>query len=588
MTTDAQSHTAASGPSQKAGPEAAGGWSPAGESIRWLRSHIRQPAWLVLVIALAFLVLWPILQLQLRAFANGSDGYKQFFHLYGLSTILLNTLELGVGSALLSVVLATILALCVLRLPRRARWLSAIPLIPLVIPFSAAVTGWMFLLSPNVGYINELLRMLPMFSSMSAGPVNVNSKLWIIILSGFSLTSFVYVFVTASLRNRGFGYEAAATANGASSARVLFTVTIPLLRPALVYSGGIVLLLGAGELTAPLILGNGRVPVLTTTMFLLTQNYPTDYGLGAALGAPLLLLGILVVIGQRLLIGKESRFTIATSQQSVTALKPRPRWWALVVVALYGFFSTALPILALLYVGLNPFWDGSFRVNKLTTSNISAVLADPTVLAAIKTSAIASVSAVAIVLLVGLAASWGLLGRGHIPRTLRGVLDLLVQLPIMVPAAMLGFGLLFTYSQPPLVLYGTTAVLVVTYVTLMIPYSTRMQLTSFISLGSQSWEASRACGAGPMRTYFEIVLPLTRRALAATSALMIILLMYEFNASLMVRANNTQVLGSELYNYFQAGNYPRVAVLALVMVVVTAVGVSAALMLGGSRALERS
>ena len=67
------------------------------------------------------------------------------------------------------------------------------------------------------------------------------------ILTGFSLTAFVFLFVHSSLRQMGGELHAAAVVCGASEWRALFTVTLPLLRPALVYSAAISLLLGLGS-----------------------------------------------------------------------------------------------------------------------------------------------------------------------------------------------------------------------------------------------------------------------------------------------------------------------------------------------------
>ena len=52
--------------------------------------------------------------------------------------------------------------------------------------------------------------------------------------------------------------------------------------------------------------------------------------------------------------------------------------------------------------------------------------------------------------------------------------------------------------------------IILVYVTLMLPFSTRMQLSGMLALGDVIPEASRVSGAGPLRTYLEIMLPLMR------------------------------------------------------------------------------
>jgi iron(III) transport system permease protein len=137
------------------------------------------------------------------------------------------------------------------------------------------------------------------------------------------------------------------------------------------------------------------------------------------------------------------------------------------------------------------------------------------------------------------------------------------------------------YTNKPLVLYGTRWVLVLVYVTLMIPFSTRMQLGAMAALGNSYNEASRAAGAGPLRTNLQIVVPLLRPAFGGAAALMFVLLTHEFAASLLVRAPTINVMGTILYDYYENGGYPLVACISLIMVGVTTAGVLAALVLGG-------
>ena len=61
-----------------------------------------------------------------------------------------------------------------------------------------------------------------------------------------------------------------------------------------------IFLLGMGQFTVPLLLGRTeQINVLTTEMFYLTLNPPVDYGLGAVLGLPILIIGIVLVVVQK-------------------------------------------------------------------------------------------------------------------------------------------------------------------------------------------------------------------------------------------------------------------------------------------------
>ena len=549
----------------------------------WVRRQAApQTAWVLLAIGVGFLVLSPVLQLQWRAFLDGGSAFARMQDLPRIGTTLSTTIVLAILSSVLAVLIGTLLAWCASMLPQRVRRVGELaPLLPLVVPAVAAVTGWIFLLSPRVGYLNMLLRQLPGLDSLEEGPFDIYSVTGIIIITGMLLSSFVYVFVFTGLKNMGQELEAAAAACGASPTMRFFTITLPLLRPSIIFATGVVFLLGLGQFTAPLLLGRtAKIDVLTTEMFYLTERFPVDFGLGAALGFPILALGLMVVLFQKLALGEPRRFVVVSARSKYNVRETR--WWAAVVIGLYLLVTTVLPLIALIYVSVSPFWTGSLIVPELTLRHWSSVLGNRGLVDAIWTSVKTSVIGIAILIPLGFFMAFALLQSTRIAKPVRMAIDLFATLPIAVPASLMGFGLLFVYSQPPIQIYGTAAVLVVTYVTLMIGHSTRLQFTTLVATGQEFLEASKASGAGPIRSLFQVLLPMCRKGIAATAALTFVLLFHEFSASLMVRSARTQVIGSVMYDVWAGGIYSQVAVLALIMVVVTVIGVCIAGWLGGT------
>jgi iron(III) transport system permease protein len=223
----------------------------------------------------------------------------------------------------------------------------------------------------------------------------------------------------------------------------------------------------------------------------------------------------------------------------------------------------------------------------LTLRHWKSVLNNVALVNAVWTSVKVSVVGIAILIPFGFFMAYALLQSTRVFKPVRMAIDLFATLPIAVPASLMGFGLLFVYSQPPIQIYGTTAVLVVTYVTLMLGHSTRLQFTTLVATGQEFLEASKACGAGPLRSFFQVMLPMCRKGIAATAALTFVLLFHEFSASLMVRSARTQVIGSVMYDVWAGGIYSEVAVLALIMVVVTVLGVCVAAWMGGTDAAQQ-
>lgn len=547
----------------------------------------QQSKWAIwgFIAVLSALIIAPLIRLQGEAFANGGEGFVQAYSSERIVRVVVNTMGLAAGSVVVAMVVGTALAWTVGRLPRGLGFLKIFPVLPIVLPAVANVVAWAFLLSPRPGYLNAMLRKLPWWSELTEGPVDVYSLPWIVIITGFSLSAFVYLFVSSALPNISSELIEAARMSGSSERKVFFTVVVPLLRPSLIYAAGVTFLLGLGQFTAPLLLGtNKNIAVMTTEMYYYTATSPAQMGAAAALGAPLLIIGVLVVLAQMKSLGEQRRFVTHGGKAFRTANKSS--WGAAIFVAIYALLSSLLPLAALILVAMSRYWTGSIDLTALSLRNFRQALSNPRILESIYNSLVYSLVAMAIALVLGMIAS-GILVRGRNNRAVRTVLDFVIALPLGIPAVIFGVGFLLVYSSPPLVLYGTPWVLILVYVTLMIPFAVRMQLATLIALGDSYTEASKMSGAGTVRTYVKVLLPLMRSSLGGAAALIFVLLTHEFSASVLVRSSRTEVMGTVLFDYWVDGGYPLVAAIALVMTVVTAAGVVVALTVGGASALRK-
>jgi iron(III) transport system permease protein len=558
---------------------------PAARSVRLTRV-LPKLALLVFIVAVGYLTVWPLIRLQYLAFDGGFQTYRDAYSRPDAWKTVRWTVYLGLGSLAIALVVGTGLAWAASNLPRRVRWLRVLPILPIILPPVAAVLGWAFMLSPVPGYLNQLLRHLPWWSDRFDGPFDAYTLPWIIIITGLALASFVYLFVSAGLENINEELVEAAYVNGSSRAGVFFRVVLPLLRPALVYGAGVALLLGLGQFTAPLLLGRQQgVNVITTDMYFQTQLVPAQYGIAAAIGSPLLVFGIFVLFVNRVLLGDHTRF-ITHGGKGGFKQSERGSWTAALAIAGYGLLATLLPIVALVLVSVSKFWTGSFDASTWTLDSWRQVLDAPDVRDAIWNSVYLSVLAAAITLPIAYVTAHVLLRRRD-HRVSGPILDFVVAMPLSIPAVIFGVGFLLTYTNEPFELYGTRWVIVLVYVTLMIPFATRMILSGLAALGESYVEAARVAGAGALRAHLTILAPLLRPTIGAACALMFVLLTHEFAASLLVRAPDVQVMGTILYDYYENGGYPLVAVISLVMCVVTTAGVALAVAIGGSEAFKR-
>ena len=104
----------------------------------------------------------------------------------------------------------------------------------------------------------------------------------LIVIFGIYYAPYVYMFTASALRNMDPALEEAAEVSGASALRILFTVTFPLIAPAIISGMLLSFIVMLGIYGIPAVLGApGDIPVLTTYIFKLTNWSPPLYSTAA-------------------------------------------------------------------------------------------------------------------------------------------------------------------------------------------------------------------------------------------------------------------------------------------------------------------
>lgn len=525
-------------------------------------------SWKKSLVLLAFaIMLYPFVMLAERA-VTSAEAVQRVFALPGIGATLVNTAVLAVACMAVAASIGIALAWCAASLGqgKLGSFATLLGTIPVMMPGLAAVIGWQFLLSPDVGYINIILRNLfPAFGDR--GPFNVYSMPAIIAVTSLYLVSFVFTFVATALRELDGGLEDAARVFGSSWMGAQLRVVAQLIRPAVVYSLVIVLLLALGQFSAPLLLGRTiGLDVVTTEIFKAIANYPGDYGVGAVLTVPVFVLAMFVLMLQRRTVGTLSRYS-STSKGGMR--RRSTRRWPVIPILLFTILIIVPPILGLLGVALAPYWSGSLSTEGYSMDNFNAILNDGQVMQAVSTTL--QLSALGV---LGCLVAATLLGLylHHNSGRLAKALDLVVSFPLTLPAIALGAAIFFAYGVGPVNLYGTRSVIAIAWVAMFLPHAVRLVLAGLTQIGSELGPAARVAGSTAFGSTVRVVLPLLRASLTSAAVLVFILMLHEFAAVALLITPSTDVLSTRLYSAWEVGTYGGVAVISLIMVAVSVVG----------------
>jgi molybdate transport system permease protein len=206
-------------------------------------------------------------------------------------------------------------------------------------------------------------------------------------------------------------------------------------------------------------------------------------------------------------------------------------------------------------------------------------LGDAAALDALRLSLETSVIALAVIVVVGTPAAWLLATRRWPARSL---LITLVELPLVVPPAVAGIGLLAALGPDGLLggaldetgvrLAFETAGVVVALTFVASPFYVRQAIAGFEALDPALLDASRTLGASEARTFARVAVPVARGALGAGAALAWGRALGEFGATLMFAGSFrgvTQTAPLAIYERF-ATDFTGALALAAVLVALSA------------------
>ena len=531
---------------------------------------------ILLIGSMGFYILYPLVLILINSFnvatiaeppVYGLQAWRDAFSDAGIWVSLWNTIKIAIVRNLLVFPLGVLIAWILARtnIPfangfEFLFWLS------FMLPSIAVTFGWMLLLDPNTGLVNTWLKQIPFLNRITFDIYSFWGIIWVHCISGLDTK---VILLTPAFRRMDAAMEEASRMSGGSTLKTMFRVTLPVMTPALV----VVFLLGVVRLfesfEIELLLG---IPwgfyVYSTKILDLARQEPPLVNQAAALGSiVLLLLAIIIPLQQRLIHGRQ--YTTVTSQ-----FRPKLvdlgiwKFPLMLSILLIVFLAVGVPILSVLG-GSFMVRFGFFNLPKTWTLEYwQMALSDPRLLEALENTLIVAGSAALIgPILFSLIAY--ILVRTRLPG--RSILDAICWIPSAIPGVLAGLGLLWMFLGTPIFrpFYGTLFLLMIAFIMGGVTLSTQILKASFIQLGRELEEASRMSGAGFLRTYFKIVLPLMAQTMVLIGVLKFLFAARGASPIILLATSETRTLALLALDQIAAGYRETASITVLLVVLLT-------------------
>jgi len=412
----------------------------------------------------------------------------------------------------------------------------------------------LFLSLITVPFILPTVVVAAAFSALTDGWFQWDAPvLTIIIAHVFFNYSVVVRTVAAAWANLDPSLEEAAATLGASSSKILRTVTLPRLRGPIAAAAAIVFLFTFTSFGVVLILGRGAIRTLEVEMYTQTVQF-----LNLPLGAALAIAQLVFVIAALWLY---SRYRRVPSPLAVTRHRQEAKPSEFVPNLFVMVLLLGIPVLALV--------ERSLRVGDgYGLSHFRRLFEADSPLPAIGNSLTFALVALAIAVITGaLAAALVAYSRGKVARGF----DTLLMLPLGTSAVTIGFGFLVALDWP--VDLRTSWFLVpIAHSLVALPLVVRTVAPAMSAIPERLRESSIVLGAGPWETWRRVDFPLVWRSWVVAAGFAFAVSVGEFGATSFIARPATTTMPTLIFRLLgRAGeaNYGAAMAMSVVLMVVT-------------------
>ncbi len=525
--------------------------------------------WLLVSGSIVGMIVLPAGYLVISAFSSpeGFTAQKFISTLANPRTIsaFVNTIVYVFGVSLLGVVIGVLMAFLVERtnISSRSKRIIRLSVIASVItPGFLTAMAYVNLLGPNAGLVNIALRgMLDL--DIARGPLNVFTLPGVLLLGAHTHIAYVYLITAASFSKMNPELEEAAAIAGAGRSAIARTVTLPLVRNAIL-AGGLVSMLGAlADYGTPHMVGY-------TVLTLRIREYIVDGDFPAAASVSLLLIVMSMIVLAIYRVCVRGDFTTVTGK----SFHPKAfdiGWMKHVlnaVVWLFAILAVILPVAGLVVTSLLDRLGEGVVLSNFTLRHYRTILIDdPLTFHAFWNSIRLATGAALITSLMAIVVGYITVRRRTVASA---VLDYISVIPLGLAGTALGVALIVTVLTPPfrsLHIYGTLWILLIAYVIRNFPLALRPVQTTLSQISPEIEEAARMAGAGWIRTTQTILLPLIFPGVVAGFVLVFLNGLTEISASIVLRHIGTHTISTAILDIWdgRGGGYQAASAVAIVL-----------------------
>ena len=415
---------------------------------------------IVFVIFLLFLV-WPFSSIIINAFKSTKvegftmANFQKFFQKKYYYGALKNSVSVSVVPSLFAIVLGVPMAYLMTRYNvwRKKIW-HVLAILSLMSPPFLGAYAWIMMFG-RAGSVTTFLKQFGISIPTIYGFGGISTVLTL------KLYPYIYMYTSGAMESIDSSLEECAENLGSGKLRRFFTVTMPVVTPSITAGALVVFMSALADFGTPMLLGGQDFRTLPVLIY---NEYLSEIGgngnLASAISIIIVIITLVMLVVQKSYVGRRNYI--------MSALRPPKE------VEVHGFkrFLVTLPVFLITFVSFLPqivVCASSFQHTNYSSftggftfenyQNLGSRL-----WSTMRNTFTYSLTAMVFIVVIGILMSYVIVRKKG---KTGGILDMLLMAPYVIPGSVLGLCYIVTFNVKPLVLTGTAAIIIISYIIIL-------------------------------------------------------------------------------------------------------------------------
>ena len=496
---------------------------------------------IVILALLALFLLYPILTITKQAFFD-SDGtfsfvqFKKFFtRKYYFETIL-NSLKVGLSVTLFSLLLG--IPLSYIYSFYKIKGSKAVYILTVLCSMSAPFLGaysWVLMFGRN-GVITHICEAL---FGRSLGTIYGFGG--IVFVQSLKLFPLVFIYMNGAFKNIDNSLIEAAANLGCTGIKRFCKVTMMLSMPTILAVSLLVFMRSFSDFGVPLLIGEG---FRTFTVEIYNQylgETGTNHNFAAAVSVIAVVITALIFFLQKYA-SRKFDFSIS-SLHPVDKKKPKGIMAGLMYC--YSYLLVFIAFLPQIYIFISSFknYQGSIVKPGYSLNNWKNSF-DAGILTYAKNTIVIGVLSLAIIVVFATLIAYLVVRRRNI---VNQTVDTLSMLPYIIPGSVVGIAMILAFGHKPMMLVGTTAIMIIAVCIRRMPYTIRSSVAILQSIPVSLEEAALSLGATKLKAFIKVTVPGMSSGIISGAIMSWIAIITELSSAIILYTNKSITLTLATY-----------------------------------------